>query len=101
MYRKMQKVNSPFLTGSGGIFLFRNRSFTLYITYEQIAGAVQKHAHPVFEIWFKGRASVKGLFIKTADYNELKYKNFWRVADERRITEYERTGNEDLACIFY
>ncbi|MBZ4192539.1 hypothetical protein [Niabella beijingensis] len=71
------------------------------MTYEQIAGAVQKQDPPVFEIRFKSRASVKGLFIKAADYNELKLKNFWRIVDERRIAEYEKTGNEDLARIFY
>lgn len=71
------------------------------MTYEQIAGVLQEQAHPVFEIWFKSRASVKGLFIKTADYHELKVKNFWRIVEDKRISEYERTGNEDLARIFY
>lgn len=71
------------------------------MTYEQIAGAVQNLDHPLFEIRFKSRASVKGLFIKAADYDELKQKNFWRIVEERRIAEYERTGDEDLARIFY
>ncbi|WP_018629100.1 hypothetical protein [Niabella aurantiaca] len=71
------------------------------MTYEQIAGTVQKQDRPLFEIRFKGRASIKGLFIKTADYNELRKKNFWRIVHESRIAEYDRTGDEDLARVFY
>ncbi|WP_300600969.1 hypothetical protein [Niabella sp.] len=71
------------------------------MTSEQIASAIQKQNRPVFEIWFKSRSSIKGLFIQTTDYNELKLKNFWRIVDESRIAEYDKTGNKDLARVFY
>ncbi|MCD2422095.1 hypothetical protein LQ567_04930 [Niabella pedocola] len=71
------------------------------MTSEQIGNAIQKQHRPIFEIWFKGRASVKGLFIKGKDYNELKLKNFWRIVDERRIAEYDKTGDQQLARVFF
>ncbi len=71
------------------------------MTYEQITMTIRKEERPLFEIKFKGRASIKGLFVKNADAAELNRKNFWRIVHESRIAEYEQTGNEELARIFY
>jgi hypothetical protein len=51
-------------------------------------------------IHFKQRDTVKGVFIQTADYEELKSKNFWRIVTESNGDEWRRTGNESLARIF-
>jgi hypothetical protein len=72
------------------------------MTHEQIEEIVQrKHSsNPVFEIRFKTRNPIKGLFIKTSDYQELSRKNLWRIVSESYIAEYKKTFNESLARIF-
>lgn len=72
------------------------------MTFEQIETIVgEKHSpDQVFEIKFKTRNSIKGLFIKTADYRELSRKNLWRVVSESYIEEYKKTFNVSLARIF-
>jgi len=53
------------------------------------------------KIDFKTRQSMVGLFIKTADYSELKSKNFWRiVTGGTNITQYKSTPDNNLAKIF-
>lgn len=52
------------------------------------------------KIHFKERHAVTGLFIKTADYDELKSKNFWRIVNHVNIDEWRKTKNMDLARIF-
>ena len=39
----------------------------------------------VVNIHFKERSTVTGIFIQTADYNELKSKNFWRIVNHVHI----------------
>lgn len=51
-------------------------------------------------IHFKERSSVKGMFIRSADYDELKSKNLWRVVSDAKIEEWNRTRNMDLPRIF-
>jgi hypothetical protein len=51
-------------------------------------------------IHFKERDMVKGLFIRLADYDDLKYKNFWRVVYHEKIEEWNKTRNMELARIF-
>ena len=51
-------------------------------------------------IYFKERSSVKGMFIRTADYDELKSKNLWRIVSTAKIEEWNRTQNMDLPRIF-
>jgi len=51
-------------------------------------------------IHFKQRATVKGLFIRTDDYEELKSKNFWRIVADSKVDEWERTKDSSLARIF-
>ncbi|HJS52979.1 MAG TPA: hypothetical protein VJ765_00505 [Chitinophagaceae bacterium] len=52
------------------------------------------------QIHFKERSTVTGIFIRSADYGELKLKNLWRVVQHGRIEEWEKTKNVDLAKIF-
>lgn len=71
------------------------------MTQEQIKAAIQRNGTDrLFEIGFKARQSLKGLFIRTKDYEELNRKNLWRIVSESYIAEYYRTKNEDLARIF-
>ena len=51
-------------------------------------------------IHFKQRATVKGLFIRTDDYEELKSKNFWRIVSDSKVEEWEKTKDNSLARIY-
>jgi hypothetical protein len=51
-------------------------------------------------IHFKDRNTVKGIFIQSGDYNELKSKNLWRIVSTAYIDEWKKTKNENLARIF-
>ncbi len=51
-------------------------------------------------IYFKQRATVKGVFIQTKDYEELKSKNFWRIVSELKVEEWEKTKDSSLARIY-
>lgn len=51
-------------------------------------------------IHFKQRSTVKGLFIRTNDYTELKSKNFWRIVSDSKIEAWEKTKDINLARIF-
>ena len=54
----------------------------------------------VVNIHFKERSTVTGVFIRTADYGELKMKNLWRIVSNAKIEEWNKTKNMDLARIF-
>ena len=51
-------------------------------------------------IHFKQRDTVKGVFIRNNDYDELKSKNFWRIVSESKLEEWKRTKDNSLARIF-
>jgi hypothetical protein len=51
-------------------------------------------------VHFKERSTVKGLFIRSTDYDELRYKNLWRIVSYQKIEEWNRTKNIDLSRIF-
>jgi hypothetical protein len=72
------------------------------MTYEQILESLQKKKSPelLFEIRFKTRNPIKGLFIKANDYQELSRKNLWRIVSETHLAEYKKTSNESLARLF-
>jgi hypothetical protein len=52
------------------------------------------------QISFKTRQSIRGIFIKTPDYSELKSKNFWRIVSESKFNEYKGSQDTSLARIF-
>ena len=52
------------------------------------------------QISFKTRNTILGMFIKTADYAELKSKNFWRIVNETNMENYKKSGDINLARIF-
>jgi hypothetical protein len=49
---------------------------------------------------FKSRQGIKGIFIRSRDFTELKGKNFWRIVSESKLDEYGKSKNSDLARIF-
>jgi uncharacterized membrane protein YheB (UPF0754 family) len=51
-------------------------------------------------IHFKQRDTVKGIFIRNHDYDELKSKNFWRIVSESKLEEWKKTKDNNLARIF-
>lgn len=63
-----------------------------------IESKVSKNAK--VNIFFKQRSTVKGVFIRTNDYEELKSKNFWRIVSDSKVQEWEETADNSLARIF-
>ncbi|MEX0635733.1 MAG: short-chain dehydrogenase [Ferruginibacter sp.] len=51
-------------------------------------------------IHFKQRSTLKGVFIRTNDYDELRMKNFWRIVPATRAAEWEKTKDGNLARIY-
>ena len=52
------------------------------------------------KVSFKGRKPVVGIFISSADYSELKAKNFWRIVGEVNIETYRKSKDMNLARMF-
>lgn len=52
------------------------------------------------KISFKKRKDIFGLFVRDADYNDLKSKNFWRVVPDLSLDAFNRSGDLSLARIF-
>ena len=52
------------------------------------------------KISFRQREAIYGLFLKDADYNYLKAKNFWRIVPQSQFEAYKATRNTSLARIF-
>jgi hypothetical protein len=72
------------------------------MTTEMIEKFVQNknRKNNAVNIHFKERSSVKGLFVQTSDYDELRYKNLWRIVSNAKIEEWNKTKNIDLSRIF-
>ena len=52
------------------------------------------------QISFKTRQSIKGIFIQSHDFADLKSKNLWRIVSESRIADYIKSKDSGLARIF-
>lgn len=66
---------------------------------EKTVTASSLNKQPV-KIHFKTRNPVVGIFIQTADYNELKSKNFWRIVTGPNVEKWVRSKDMSLARIF-
>lgn len=66
---------------------------------EQYIEKRQKRNTPV-NIHFKERSTVTGLFIREKDYEELKSKNFWRVVNNEKLKEWQKTKDINLSRVF-
>jgi hypothetical protein len=71
------------------------------MTNDQIEKFLQNNSDksPV-KVTFKTRKPLIGIFIKTADYAELKSKNFWRIVGESNVESYLKSKDMNLARIF-
>ena len=72
------------------------------MTNEQIEKFLQQknlNNAPV-KVSFKTRKPMVGLFITTADYADLKSKNFWRIVAESNLESYKKSKDTALARIF-
>lgn len=75
------------------------KSFNM--TNEQIEKFIDSHLDKsLVNIFFKTRGTIKGVFIKTADYTELKTKNLWRIVSDSKVKEYQTSKDTSLARIF-
>lgn len=72
------------------------------MTNDMIENYLTKHSvkNAPVNIHFKQRSTVKGLFIQTKDYHELKTKNLWRIVASSKLAEWTKTHDENLARIF-
>ena len=52
------------------------------------------------KIEFKKRNAVTGVFVKVADYDELRSKNFWRIVPESNIEQWKKTNDINLVRMF-
>ena len=52
------------------------------------------------KISFKTREAMYGLFLKDAEFNYLKAKNFWRIVPQSQLDAYKLSKNPALARIF-
>ncbi len=57
-------------------------------------------AETYVKIDFPKRNSLYGLFIKDADYNDLKAKNFWRIVTRQHFDQWKEKKDINLAKIF-
>lgn len=72
------------------------------MTNDMIENYLVKHSaqHAPVNIHFKQRSTIKGLFIQSRDYQELKTKNLWRIVSSSKFAEWRTTHDENLARIF-
>ena len=98
----MAKIDSLItLRGTYGEITFVKS--TVYGNHIRAARGTRKKAtlnEDYVKISFRQRESIYGLFLKDADYNYLKAKNFWRIVTQTHLAEWHKSGNINLAKIF-
>jgi hypothetical protein len=52
------------------------------------------------QIHFKDRDTVRGVFIHSVDYDELKTKNFWRIVSNQHVEQWKKSKNDSLARLY-
>lgn len=72
------------------------------MTNEQISNFLKPEylGKSQIQINFKSRQSIKGIFIQSSDYADLKSKNLWRIVSESKIADYMKSKDAGLARIF-
>lgn len=59
-----------------------------------------KRKNRVVRIQFKNREAIDGTFIISADYQEMKKKNFWRIVTMGKAIEWRNTNNLSCSRLF-
>ena len=75
----------------------------LIMTIEQIEkfmGNNSSSATGPVKISFKTRNTVEGLFIRAADFTELRGKNFWRIVTVKNLDDYKNSKDMNFSRIF-
>lgn len=70
------------------------------MTNDAIIKQVEAKGDKPLNIHFRQRDTIRGLFIKSGDYNDLKSKNLWRIVTNANIEQWEKTKDFNLARIF-
>ncbi|TKK66662.1 short-chain dehydrogenase [Ilyomonas limi] len=71
------------------------------MTNEQIEQFLtSKTLSKVIDINFKKRNAIRGMFVNTSDFEDLKSKNLWRIITEARIEDWKKTKDMGLSRIY-
>jgi hypothetical protein len=71
------------------------------MTNDQIAQFLNAEKQPkIININFKKRNSIRGMFVHTVDFEDLKSKNLWRIITESRIEDWKKTKDMGLSRIY-
>ena len=54
----------------------------------------------LIRVSFKTRNPVVGIFIRTADFDDLKSKNFWRIVPEANFKQWQQSKDYNLWRMF-
>jgi hypothetical protein len=71
------------------------------MTPESIHSFLQKEKpNAVIKIDLKRRTVLRGMFVKTSDYDDLRVKNFWRIVPEANIEQWLKKQDNNLLRIY-
>jgi hypothetical protein len=71
------------------------------MTPESIHSFLQKEKPAsVIKIELKRRTILRGVFVKTTDYDDLRVKNFWRIVPEANIEQWNKKQDNNLLRIY-
>ncbi len=54
----------------------------------------------VININFRNRTPIRGMFVNTNDFEDLRSKNLWRIITEARIEDWKKTKDMGLSRIY-
>lgn len=54
----------------------------------------------IIDINFKKRTAIRGIFVNTSDFEDLKSKNLWRIITESKIEDWNKTKDMGLSRIY-
>jgi hypothetical protein len=71
------------------------------MTPESIQAFLQKEKPlAVVKIELKRRTVLRGVFVKTSDYDDLRVKNFWRIVPEANLEQWNKKQDNNLLRIY-
>jgi hypothetical protein len=71
------------------------------MTPESIHAFLQKEKPAaIIKIELKRRTVLRGMFVKTTDYDDLRVKNFWRIVPEANIEQWNKKQDNNLLRIY-
>ncbi len=71
------------------------------MTNNQIEQFLSSAKQPkLVNINFKKRNAIRGIFVNTSDFEDLKSKNLWRVITEAKLEDWKKTKDMGLSRIY-